>query len=118
MNAPLVDRVRHRLAADPADPADLATAVRAETAGIVDDAVLASLQREVAFELTGAGPLEPLLALPGVSDVLVNAPDSVWIDRGRGLERVSITFPDDNAVRRLAQRLASSAGRRLDESKP
>ncbi len=115
MSPPLVERVRHRLVSD---RGDVAAAIRAEAGGIVDDAVLAHLHREVASELTGAGVLEPLLALPGVSDVLVNAPDSVWLDRGRGLERASVTFADDAAVRRLAQRLAAAAGRRLDDAQP
>lgn len=115
MSAPLVDRVRQRLVSD---RADVGAAVRAEAGGIVDDAVLAGLSREVASELTGAGLLEPLLAEPGVSDVLVNAPDSVWLDRGRGLERAAVRFADDAAVRRLAQRLAAAAGRRLDDAQP
>jgi pilus assembly protein CpaF len=113
----LVDRVRHRLVTTD-DPVELDDIVRAETDGIVDDAVFAALRREVAAELTGAGPLEPLLALPGISDVVVNAPDSVWIDRGTGLERAAVSFPDDAAVRRLAQRLAAVAGRRLDDAMP
>jgi pilus assembly protein CpaF len=111
----LVDRVRQRLIAS---SADLDAVVREETDGIVDDAVLAALRREVDSELTGAGPLEPLLALSGVSDVLVNAADSVWVDRGRGLERTPVRFSDDAAVRRLAQRLAAAAGRRLDDAMP
>ena len=115
MSTPLVDRVRQRLVSD---RADVGTAVRAEAGGIVDDAVLANLHREVTSELTGAGPLEPLLALHGVSDVLVNAPDSVWLDRGHGLERAQIRFTDDTAVRRLAQRLAAATGRRLDDAQP
>lgn len=115
MSTPLVDRVRQRLVAD---RSDVGAAVRAEAGGIVDDAVLASLHREVASELIGAGVLEPLLALPGVSDVLVNAPDSVWLDRGHGLERAPVAFADDAAVRRLAQRLAAAAGRRLDDAQP
>ena len=111
----LVQRVRHRLATE---PADLGEVVRAETTGIVDDAVLAGLHREVEAELTGAGPLEPLLAMPGVTDVLVNGADSVWVDRGRGLERSPVHFLDDAAIRRLAQRLATAAGRRLDDAAP
>ncbi|PZS19908.1 MAG: pilus assembly protein CpaF [Pseudonocardiales bacterium] len=92
--------------------------VRDEAGVIADDAVLAGLRRDVEAELTGAGPLEPLLALPGVSDVLVNGPDDVWIDRGRGMERTPVRFADDAAVRRLAQRLACAAGRRLDDAMP
>jgi pilus assembly protein CpaF len=50
--------------------------------------------------------------------VLVTAPDAVWIDDGNGLRRTAIRFADDAAVRRLAQRLARSAGRRLDDAQP
>ena len=59
-------------------------------------------------DVLGAGPLEPLLRLPGVTDVLVNGPDAVYVDRGEGLELTSIRFADDAAVRRLAQRLAAA----------
>src|SRR5438128_12009422 len=63
-------------------------------------------------------PLDALLRLPGVTEVLVNAPDSVWIDRGFGLERVDTCFADDHEVRRLARRLAVASGRRLDDAQP
>jgi pilus assembly protein CpaF len=74
--------------------------------------------RAAVDELAGAGPLEPLLREPGVTDVLVNGPEQVWIDRGTGLVRVDVRFPDDEAVRRLAVRLAAAAGRRLDDAAP
>lgn len=121
MSGELVERVRRRLAAAPETSdahAGLDDVVRAEADGIVDDAVFVALRREVASELVGAGPLEPLLTLPGVTDVLVNGPDSVWFDRGRGLERAAVRFADEGAVRRLAQRLAALAGRRLDDAAP
>src|SRR6476619_152875 len=108
----LVDRIRHRLvstAGSSDDPA-LASIVRDEAAVLADDVVLAELRREVAAELAGAGPLEHLLELPGITDVMVNGPSEVWLDRGFGIERVAVTFPDDAAVRRLAQRLAAGAG--------
>jgi pilus assembly protein CpaF len=72
----------------------------------------------VETELTGAGILEPLLRSDGTTDVLVTAPDQVWIDDGNGLRRSDIRFPDEAAVRRLAQRLAATAGRRLDDAQP
>jgi pilus assembly protein CpaF len=114
-DAGLLDRVRRRLAVE-ATP--LEEVLRMESGGIVDDAVLAALRSDVAAELHGAGPLEALLALPGVTDVLVNAPEEVWLDRGRGLERAAVRFPDEAAVRRLAQRLVAAAGGRLDDAMP
>ena len=68
-------------------------------------------------ELPGAGPLLPLLLDPEVTDVLVNA-DQVWADRGAGLVRVPVDVGTPTDVRRLAQRLAAAAGRRLDEGSP
>ncbi len=94
----------------------IAMAVRAET-GPVDSGSLA-LHRSLQSELVGAGPLEPLLADPSITDILVNGPDEVWIDRGVGLERCAVTFADHDAVRRLAVRLAAATGRRLDAATP
>jgi pilus assembly protein CpaF len=115
----LVDRVRRRLAAmptGPTGPAPLDAVVRASS-GIADDAALAGVQLLVAAELTGAGPLESLLARPGVTDVLVNGADEVWVDCG-GLQLTPVRFADDQAVRLLAQRLAAATGRRLDDACP
>ena len=121
MTAPaLLDRVRARLAQEGRAPtrAGVAALVREESGGLLgDDDVLLAVQDAV-DELAGTGPLEPLLREPGVTDVLVNGPDEVWIDRGAGLERTDVRFPDDDAVRRLAVRLAASAGRRLDDAAP
>ena len=64
------------------------------------------------------GPLAGVLGEPAVTDVLVNAPDEVWIDRGDGLLRTDVRFPDEAAVRALAVRLAAAAGRRLDTGAP
>ncbi|MFJ9370965.1 TadA family conjugal transfer-associated ATPase [Nocardia sp. NPDC101769] len=116
----LLERVRERLAdgaADP-DPARVAAAIRAEAGGVLADTDLLRALRLLQTEMTGAGVLEPLLHDPEVADVLVTGPDSVWVDRGRGLRRASVRFPDEAAVRRLAQRLALAAGRRLDDAQP
>jgi len=64
------------------------------------------------------GPLRGLLETPGVTDVLVNGPDEVWIDRGMGLERAAVGFCSAGDVRELAVRLASLGGRRLDDACP
>ena len=115
----LVGRVAARLALDgrAATPAAVTAVLRAEGSLLADPAVL-DLVRAVRAELTGAGPLDELLADPDVSDVLVNGPREVWVDRGDGLERAALELAGEAAVRRLAQRLAASAGRRLDEASP
>jgi pilus assembly protein CpaF len=120
MSSPLIDRVRERLAAQssPLRPSVVAAAIRAESGGVLGDAEVLTSLRHLQTELVGAGLLDPLLSAPGVTDVLVTAPDAVWVDDGGGLRRTSVCFADDAAVRRLAQRLALAAGRRLDEAQP
>ncbi|MRH90475.1 TadA family conjugal transfer-associated ATPase [Nocardia sp. SYP-A9097] len=120
VTAELLDRVRERLAdgAGAPEPAQVAAAIRAEAGGMLGDTDLLRALRLLQTEMTGAGVLEPLLHDPEVADVLVTAPDAVWVDRGHGLRRSSVRFPDEAAVRRLAQRLALSAGRRLDDAQP
>ncbi|MEV0434791.1 TadA family conjugal transfer-associated ATPase [Nocardia sp. NPDC050413] len=116
----LLERVRERLAehAGAPDAAQLAAAIRAEAGGVLADTDLLRALRLLQTEMTGAGLLEPLLHDPRVADVLVTGPDAVWIDRGHGLERTDVRFADEAAVRRLAQRLALAAGRRLDDAQP
>ena len=115
----LVARVRERLVARGWEPsvAAVAEVLRDERLVLGDAAVLAVLNG-VRAELGGFGPLADLLADPSVTDVLVNGPADIWVDRGNGLEQVPIRFSGESAVRRLAQRLAAAAGRRLDESVP
>jgi pilus assembly protein CpaF len=120
MSDSLIDRVRERLAAEsvPLRPNVVADAIRAESGGVLGDTELLGNLRILQTELTGAGILEPLLCADNTTDVLVTAPDAVWIDDGKGLRRTDIRFADEAAVRRLAQRLALSAGRRLDDAQP
>ena len=120
VEAGLLDRVRRRIASSglPPTPALVAAALREEGGGLRGDAELPAVLRALQSEIVGAGPLQVLLADPRVTDVLVNAPDEVWVDRGAGLERSTVRFADDTAVRRLAQRLAAPTGRRLDDAQP
>lgn len=115
----LVDQVRDRLAARPGDltPHRVAEALR-ESGRPVGDATVLAVWEALRRDVVGAGPLEPLLRSPGVTDVLVNGADRVYLDRGAGLELTAVRFPDESAVRRLAQRLAASGGRRLDDASP
>lgn len=120
MSGSLIDRVRERLAAEsaPLRPNVVAAAIRAESGGVLGDTEVLSSLRILETELTGAGLLEPLLRAEGTTDVLVTAPHEVWVDDGNGLRRSDIRFADEAAVRRLAQRLAAAAGRRLDDAQP
>lgn len=120
MTGSLIERVRERLAteAGPLKPSLVAEAIRAESGGILGDTEVLANLRLLQTELTGAGILDPLLGADGTTDVLVTAPDAVWVDDGEGLRRSNIRFTDEAAVRRLAQRLALAAGRRLDDAQP
>ena len=115
----LVDRVLDALVTSGSTPTAPAVsgALRAEGVVLSTDGE-AELLNAVRAELVGTGPLESLLSQPDVSDVLVNGPGEVWVDRGSGLVRSDVAFRDEPAVRRLAQRLASAAGRRLDVACP
>ncbi|MGJ9412754.1 TadA family conjugal transfer-associated ATPase [Aeromicrobium sp. CF4.19] len=115
----LMDRVRRRLAADTTEPTPqtVAAALRAE-AGLHGSATVLAIVDALRGETRGAGALEPLLGTEGVTDVLVNGAGAVHLDRGNGLEQVDVVLGDEAAVRRLAQRLAARAGRRLDDASP
>ena len=76
------------------------------------------LAEEVRHELFGLGPLEPLLSDSTISDILVNSPYKIYIERGGKLERIGISFNDNDHVMRVIERIVSSVGRRIDESSP
>jgi pilus assembly protein CpaF len=69
-------------------------------------------------EVVGAGPLQQFLHDADVSDVLVNGPGPVWVDRGIGPMPTDVHLDDEQIVRRLAQRLVTACGRRLDDAAP
>ncbi|MGV9210816.1 TadA family conjugal transfer-associated ATPase [Micromonospora sp. RB23] len=119
-DASFAARVRQRIVAatDPVTPAAIVSAVRAEpTAAVLGDNAVLRIADRVHDDLVGAGPLAPLLADPEVTDVLVNGV-RVWVDRGAGLHQVATPVGSVDDVRRLAQRLIASAGRRLDDGSP
>jgi len=66
----------------------------------------------------GSVPLEPLLSDETVTDLLVNGPGPIWVDRGAGLVPTSVVVPDEATARRLAVRLVVAGGRRLDDAAP
>jgi pilus assembly protein CpaF len=73
---------------------------------------------EVRHELFGLGPLELLLKDPTISDILVNAPNQVFIERHGKLEQTNVAFKDKDHLRRVIERIVSLVGRRIDEASP
>lgn len=69
-------------------------------------------------EITGLGPLEPLLADPSISEIMVNSYDTIFVERRGRLERSSIRFTDDAALLKVIDKIVSNVGRRIDESSP
>ncbi len=110
---------------DAADPAD----VRSAISEIIDRIITkdgfsvtrierVSLVEEIIHEVTGFGPIEPLLLDPTITEVMVNGPHNVFIERGGKIERVDVTFVNDEHVRRIIDRIIAPLGRRIDESSP
>ena len=82
---------------------------RSEREALVDD---------VLDELLGLGPLEPLLQDDSITDILVNGPKTVFVERHGLLERTTTEFQDDRHLMRIIQKIVSAVGRRIDESSP
>lgn len=113
------EAVRTRIASLGREPdaTDIADALRWCGHVVSDEHVLA-VSEALRRDSVGAGPLDALLQLPGVTDVLVNGAGDVYVDTGDGLRTTSVRFSSDEEVRRLAVRLAASVGRRLDDASP
>ncbi|HMT41007.1 MAG TPA: CpaF family protein [Sphingorhabdus sp.] len=76
------------------------------------------LVADILDELLGLGPLEPLLQDNSITDILVNGPEVVFVERKGVLERVETRFKDDKHLLRIIQKIVSAVGRRVDESSP
>uniref|UniRef100_A0A7C4QQW9 CpaF family protein n=1 Tax=Schlesneria paludicola TaxID=360056 RepID=A0A7C4QQW9_9PLAN len=74
--------------------------------------------REIMDEIYGFGPIEPLMCDPEVSDVLINGPDAVFVERNGRLERTDVRFANHEHLLHFIQRLVGRAGRRIDEVSP
>jgi pilus assembly protein CpaF len=77
-----------------------------------------NLVLDIQHEMLGFGPLEPLLADPGVSDILVNTASKVYVERAGKLELTSTTFNDNAHLMKIIEKIVSRVGRRVDESSP
>lgn len=76
------------------------------------------LIREIIQEAKGFGPLDPLLADPGISDILVNGAKSVYVEKNGKLYKTSIVFKDNYHLKNIIERIVSKVGRRIDEKSP
>lgn len=111
--------VRRRLAEEggPVTAERVAAALR-DSGRVLGSAAFAEVEPAVRAEILGAGPLQPLLDDPEVTDVLVNGPREVWTERAGRLVRVPVDLGDPARVRELAVRLAAAGGQRLDDARP
>ncbi|WP_448062199.1 TadA family conjugal transfer-associated ATPase [Cellulomonas hominis] len=117
MEGALLAGVRARVAArGPATAGSVEAALR--ESGVLGSHRLEELGAVVRAELLGAGPLQALLDDAAVTDVLVNGPDEVWVERAGELARTGLRLGGPEDVRALAVRLAAAAGQRLDDACP
>ncbi|WP_309484091.1 TadA family conjugal transfer-associated ATPase [Pseudarthrobacter sp. NS4] len=119
VDAGLLESVRETMMADAGavTPSRVAAAVQATGKLLGTAGSLAAAER-ISAELNGLGPLQELTRDPATTDIFVNAPDSVWVDRGQGIERTPLVFDGEAQLRALACRLVAAGGRRLDDGSP
>jgi pilus assembly protein CpaF len=101
-----------------AEVSRLAETVLAQEAMPLSSSERERLVNDVQHELFGLGPLEPLLADPTISDILVNSYSRIYIERRGKLEVTNVAFKDNEHLMRVIERIVSSVGRRIDESSP
>jgi len=76
------------------------------------------LVRDIQYEMLGLGPIEPLLADPTVSDILINGSQQIYVERHGKIELTNVTFSDDAHLMKIIDKIVSRVGRRVDESSP
>jgi pilus assembly protein CpaF len=89
-----------------------------EDSVVINEVERKSLTRDIQYEVLGFGPLEPLLADPSVSDILVNSAQQVYVERHGKLELSQVRFTDDAHLMKIIDKIVSRVGRRVDESSP
>jgi pilus assembly protein CpaF len=121
----LLDTLGSKIYEDRLDEQELEARVRQTVRAVLDqdDTPLTAADRgrvavEVADEILGHGPLEPLLRDPEVSEIMVNGPDRIFVERSGRLSAVDAAFTDENHLRRVIDKIVARVGRRVDESSP
>ncbi|MEH6474131.1 MAG: CpaF family protein [Sneathiella sp.] len=128
----LVERIRHHFF-DLVNPSIAASLSKDDLIGKINKAVMEIVDREkiplnwreqsqisldILNDMTGVGPIEILLKDDSITDILVNGPDSIFVERSGQLELTNLKFRDDQHLLGVARRIAVSVGRRIDESSP
>ncbi|MCL7463695.1 CpaF family protein [Phaeovulum sp. NW3] len=101
-----------------AEIASIAGEAMAEMSVALNATERQTLNQELYDEVMGLGPLEPLLKDETVSDILVNGPQQIFVERGGKLQLTDITFKDERHLLRIIDKIVSAVGRRVDESNP
>ena len=112
-------------AAEAMQPDQLRSQLRDVLLGLIDEEAIPmnelerrSLVADLQNEVLGLGPLEPLLADPDISEIMVNGFDTVFVEKRGRIERVNIRFNDDTHLLKIIDKIVSRVGRRVDESSP
>lgn len=127
----LKNRVQNRLIAelDPAMDVSRTAEVRQTIKEMYDailqeeSIILGRREREALFEqivaeILGLGPIEPLLADESITEIMVNGPKKIFVERHGRLQRVNVSFESDEHLMRIIERIVAPLGRRIDESSP
>jgi pilus assembly protein CpaF len=127
----LKNRVQNRLISelDPSMDVSRTDEVRETIKGMYDEIlqeesiILGRRERDALFEqivaeILGLGPLEPLLADESITEIMVNGPKSMYVERAGKLQRINITFESEEHLMRIIERIVAPLGRRIDESSP
>ena len=101
-----------------AEVAKLVSEIATEQRVQLNEIEESALATELTDDMTGLGPLEPLLDDDEVTDILANGPFSVYVERGGKLEKTTARFRDAQHLVNVAQRIAGAVGRRIDEASP
>ena len=89
-----------------------------EEGATVNSAERAQVVTDIQHEVLGLGPLEPLLADPGISEIMVNGPKQVYVERAGKLQLTGVRFGSNAHLLKIIDRIVSAVGRRIDESTP
>src|SRR3954452_6790075 len=127
----VIEHVQSRLLAEPSNPttkreadyyvrriATLVTEHLEFSGRVVSDRERARITRLAQAELLGLGPLEPLLADESITEIMVNGPDQIWVEREGKLQETDARFSSEEHIRRIIDRIISPLGRRCDETTP